>query len=120
MSIEEVPDGEIWHHSHGVDLGVESESVAEGVDSVRLREPLWVAVSVDACIAVDEVMVEVEEWFTRRGLYIRHGTSDSIVAEAVDTREGTSGHSSPVGVLVANVDVFLVAVLGDRAVAVAR
>lgn len=119
-SVDKVPDGEIWHHSVGVDRGVESERVAGGVDSVHLREPLWVLVGVEACIAVDEGVVPKEEGFTRRGLYIHHGASDSVVAEGVVAYEGTSGESSIVWVVAANVDVFLVAILGEGAITVAR
>lgn len=102
----------------GVDNSVESKRVSRAVNTVDLGKPLWVSVGVETERAVNEGMVEPEEWVANGGLDIGHDSSDTVVTISVVTKLSASSQTGVVGVAGAEIEIFLVAVACKTALTV--
>lgn len=117
--VEDVSDTDIRANAVDVDGVVKSKWASGDVVSVDGVYTARVGVCPDAEVAVDKAVVHVEEHVARRAVDVLHDGSDSVVAKGVRATFGAEGHTSKVGVGVALVDIFGIAVGGQAAVAVA-
>lgn len=119
-SVEDITDADSGAEIVDVDSGVHAQLVALAVRAGDLRDAgVATVVLPDAEVAVDEGVVQEENWVGGRGVCVLHDGANAVVAPSVSTTFGARGHIGVRPARVAGVDDGATGVDGARVVAVA-
>lgn len=111
----------IWTEAVHVDIGAGGERVASRVSAAGGGDARVTAhVLPDAEVAVDEGVVQEEDWVGGRGIHILHNSANTIVTPGMSTSFSASSHISVCGTAVASINHGVSSVGGLRVVSVAR